>query len=73
MGAQEERLAEELKINAKLLRKTLKELEVQQLVKREHKKYKVVPPSLPLPVVYPSSFTGDEASPLPFPAGQAEA
>mmetsp|Transcript_688 Transcript_688/g.2063 ORF Transcript_688/g.2063 Transcript_688/m.2063 type:complete len:358 (+) Transcript_688:282-1355(+) len=37
---EEERLAEELKVHPQLLRKTLKELEVQHFVQREHRKFK---------------------------------
>ncbi|XP_075263535.1 uncharacterized protein LOC142355166 [Convolutriloba macropyga] len=37
---EEERLAEELKLHPQLLRRTLKELEVQQFVQREHRKFK---------------------------------
>uniref|UniRef100_A0A061QQU5 Transcription initiation factor TFIIE subunit alpha n=1 Tax=Tetraselmis sp. GSL018 TaxID=582737 RepID=A0A061QQU5_9CHLO len=37
---EEEKLAEALKVNPKLLRKTVRELERQQILKREHKKFK---------------------------------
>ena len=37
---EEDRLAEELQVNAKQLRKTLKVLENEQIVKREHRKFK---------------------------------